>query len=72
MARIICSVGLNYQTFLKKATEWSAEFGSPVNPCSKFALDDNTIEFFTVNTKLAEMAILASKDFTAAKTSGGA
>ena len=28
-----------------------------------------TLEFFTVNTKLAEMAVLASKDLTSAKVS---
>ena len=31
------------------------------------AMSTTTIEFFVINTKLPEMAILASKDFTAAK-----
>ena len=31
--------------------------------------NDKAIEFFTVNTKLAEMAVLASKDLTTAKRS---
>ena len=51
VAGIICSVGLNYQTFLKKATEWDAEFDLlwTLAPSSH----GTTIEFFTVNTKLA-------------------